>query len=433
MKVLIVNTYQKSGGAAVAAGRLLVALNNSGVRTRMLVSEKTDEDINVVGIDDSSNGRHPYRGWLRRWHFMHERLAVLLRLHINRDHLWEIDLGNSGTDITRLPVFKEADVIHLSWVNQGMLSLPVIRKILSSGKPVVWTLHDLWPVSGICHYARGCNKFKSGCRRCPLLPGGGSDGDVSSRVWKKKQEIYSKGSIHFVACSKWLENQAKQSGLTAEGSISSIPNPIDINVFHPTDKAMAKAALGIDESKKVVLFVSQRVTDGRKGMEYLATATSMLKESLGEVAENVVVAILGGHSDEVSESLALPSVALGYVEDEERIATIYNAADVFVLPSLEDNLPNTIMEAMACGVPTVGFRVGGIPEMIDHMKNGYVAKTRDAADLAAGLRWALFEADAATVQAEALRKVRINYSQNRVAMKYIEIYNHELALRHYIT
>ena len=168
-------------------------------------------------------------------------------------------------------------------------------------------------------------------------------------------------------------------------------------------------------------------------MDYLATATSMLKESLGEVAEDVVVAILGGHSDEVAESLSLPSVALGYVEDEAQIAAIYNAADVFVLPSLEDNLPNTIMEAMACGVPTVGFRVGGIPEMIDHMKNGYVAKTRDAADLAAGIRWALFEADAAAVQAEALRKVRINYSQNRVAMKYIEIYNHELALRHYIT
>ena len=432
MKVLIVNTNQKAGGAAVAAGRLLASLNNSGVRAKMLVVEKTDEDINVVGLSDTSGKRRGHGGLRQRWHFLYERLTVFLRLHMKREHLFEIDLANSGTDITRLPVFKEADVVHLSWVNQGMLSLPVIRKIVASGKPVVWTLHDLWPVSGICHYARGCNRFKSCCQRCPLLPGGGSEKDVAYQVWQKKKAIYGKGKIKFVACSKWLEGQARQSGLTEASDVTSIPNPIDTAVFRPTDKRKAKAALGIDTEKRVVLFVSQRVTDQRKGMEYLATATELLKETLGEQAADIVVAILGGHSDEVAERLALPSVALGYVEDEAKIAAIYNAADVFVLPSLEDNLPNTIMEAMACGVPTVGFKVGGIPEMIDHMKNGYVARPRDAEDLAAGIRWALYEADKQDVKAEALKKVSINYSQNRVAMKYIEIYNHELALRHYI-
>jgi len=122
---------------------------------------------------------------------------------------------------------------------------------------------------------------------------------------------------------------------------------------------------------------------------------------------------------------------LGYVSDERQIVDIYNSADVFVLPSLDENLPNTIMEAMACGVPSVGFKVGGIPEMIDHLKNGYVAKYKDAADLAAGLHWVLREADHATLSREAVAKVRSSYSQRTVAMHYIEVYNQALAFKNY--
>ena len=166
-------------------------------------------------------------------------------------------------------------------------------------------------------------------------------------------------------------------------------------------------------------------------MTYLVEAVRQLAESRPDMAADTVVAILGGHSEDVVAQLALPAFPLGYVSDERKIVDVYNAADVFVLPSLEDNLPNTIMEAMACGVPCVGFKVGGIPEMIDHRRNGYVAAFRDAADLAAGIRWVLAEADYADLQRQALSKVAASYSQRSVAMRYIEVYNQAMAFKDY--
>ena len=416
----------------MATGRLLAALNNNGVRAKMLVDEKIDSDINVIGLRTTSQPRQSLWATLRRWNFIYERWYIFRKLHFHKTHLFEIDIANSGTDITRLPAFQEADVIHLSWINQGMLSLQDIKKILASGKPVVWTLHDLWPVSGICHYARGCNKFKTGCNHCQLLPNNGSATDLSNKIWNRKKALYCKGGLYFVACSRWLEGQAKRSGVVGKNPVNSIANPIDTNIFRPCSKQEARTTLGLPADKKVILFVSQRVTDERKGMHFFTEAIEKLKQDAPSLAENTVVAILGGHSEEVAEMLPVKSYGLGYVEDERHIAKVYSAADVFVLPSLEDNLPNTIMEAMACGVPCVGFKVGGIPEMIDHLKNGYVAKTRDTDDLAAGIRWTLSEADAQGLADEAVRKVHTSYSQNRIAIKYIELYNHALALRHYI-
>src|SRR5574344_2559131 len=160
MRVLIVNTSEKTGGAAVAANRLMEALKNNGVKAKMLVREKETEQITVVGLPGS---------WRLQWHFLWERLVIFIYSHFRRDHLFEIDIANSGTDITSLPEFKEADVIHLNWINQGFLSLKGIRKILESGKPVVWTLHDMWEFTGVCHYAADCENFKAHCHDCPLL------------------------------------------------------------------------------------------------------------------------------------------------------------------------------------------------------------------------------------------------------------------------
>ncbi len=162
-------------------------------------------------------------------------------------------------------------------------------------------------------------------------------------------------------------------------------------------------------------------------MDYLIEACRLMAEQHPEMRENTCVAILGGHSEEFEGKLSFPIVSLGYVSDDKRIADIYNAADVFVLPSLSENLPNTIMEAMACGVPSVGFKVGGIPEMIDHQKNGYVANYRDAKDLAAGIHWVLLEADREDLKKACLQKVMHNYSQHAVALKYIEVYNQAMA------
>ena len=422
MRVLIVNTSERTGGAAVAANRLMKALNNNGVKAMMLVGDKETDALTVVSLPKS---------WHLRWHFLWERFVIFCHLHFSRKRLFEIDLANAGSDITQLREFQEADIIHLHWINQGMLSLSSIRKILRSGKPVVWTMHDIWPATAICHYTRGCHYFKSQCCRCRLLPGGGSQNDLSASVWKQKVRMLQEGNVYFVTCSKWLESVAKSSALLKEHKITSIPNPIDTRVYAPQDKRAARQLLGLPEDRQLVLFVSQRVTDKRKGMAYFVEAVTRLVNSHPEAVEKMGVAILGGHSEEVAAQLPLPVYPLGYVNDEKRIVAAYNAADVFVLPSLEDNLPNTIMEAMECGVPCVGFKVGGIPEEIDHRRNGYVAEYRRAEDLAAGIYWVLHEADYGQLCREAVAKVSHHYSQQSVALRYQEVYQQAMAFKHY--
>ncbi len=417
MRVLIVNTSEQAGGAAVAAGRLLRALNNNGVKAKMLVREKVTDTVTVCELP---------RSWRLRWNFLWERLVIFCHLHFSRKHLFEIDIANAGTDITRLREFQEADIIHLHWINQGMLSLDGIRKILCSGKPVVWTMHDIWPATAICHLTFACHHFTTRCNNCRLLPGKGSDSDLAAKVWQRKLRMVSEENIYYVACSRWLESEARRSALLKGQKITNIPNPIDTNIYKRCNKSEARKRLGLPVDRRFILFASQRVTNENKGMDYLIEACGHLTDIPG-----VGIVILGGHAEEVVSQLPFEAYPLGYVNDEKRIVDVYNAADVFVLPSLSENLPNTIMESMACGVPCVGFKVGGIPEEIDHRRNGYVAEYRNAEDLARGIRWILTEADYAELCADAVRKVAQSYSQQSVAMKYIEVYHQAMAFKHY--
>ena len=415
MRVLIVNTSERTGGAAVAASRLMKALNNNGVKAKMLVRDKESDSLTVVGLPKSP---------MLHWYFLWERLVIFCRLHFSRKHLFEIDIANTGSDITKLREFQEADVIHLHWINQGMLSLNGICKILRSGKPVVWTMHDIWPATGICHLTLGCHYFVNRCANCKYLPGGGGSNDLASRIWQKKQQMQVDENIYYVACSRWLESEAKTSALLKGQKITSIPNPIDTHIYKKGSKEEARQRLGLPLDKKLILFASQRVTNENKGMSYLIEACRQLSD-LCEVV------ILGGHAEEVEAQLPMKAYPLGYVNEEQRIVDVYNAADVFVLPSLSENLPNTIMEAMACGVPCVAFKVGGIPEEIDHLKNGYVAAYRDAEDLAKGIEWVLEEADYESLSQQAVHKVMQCYSQRSVAVKYLEVYQQAMAFKHY--
>lgn len=422
MRVLIVNTSERAGGAAVAAKRLMEALNNNGVKAKMLVRDKETEQITVVGLPHN---------WWQQWHFLWERMVIYARERFSKRHLFEIDIANTGADITGLHEFKEADIIHLHWINQGMLSLAGIRKILDSGKPVVWTMHDIWPATAICHLTLGCRKFEDRCHHCRLLPGGGSDRDLSASVWNRKRRTLDNRSVAFVACSKWLASEARKSALLAGQQVTSIPNPIDTHVFCPGDRRQARLDNSLPQDRRIILFVSQRATNPLKGMDYLVEACNLLAASHPEMRGNTAVAILGGHAEELEGRLPFDTYPIGYVSDTRRIVQLYRAANLFVLPSLSENLPNTIMEAMACGVPCVGFKVGGIPEMIDHLRNGYVAADRDAADLAKGIRWALDEAEPDSLAAEAQRKVQGSYSQASVSLRYIEVYNQATAFKRY--
>ncbi len=423
MRILIVNTSEGIGGAAVAASRLVAALNNNGEKAMMLVRDKTEGRITTCEL--------PHR-WLMRLRFVWERLVIYCHLSFRKKHLWEIDIANSGADITSLREFREADVVHLAWVNQGMLSLDSIGKIIRSGKPVVWTMHDLWPATAVCHYAGVCTEFAVGCTDCPLLPPTKCGRNLAKSVWRRKKRLYRQSNIVFVACSRWLRNQARRSALLDGLELTDIPNPIDTNVFCPSDRAEAKKRLGITEEKKVILFVAQKLTDRRKGAQFLVGALRKLVSGGGIDANSCVVALLGGNAEELSPLIPMPVVPLGFIQGDSRLAQVYNAADVFVLPSLQDNLPNTLMEALACGVPCVGFNVGGIPEMIDHRINGYVARTADVDDLADGLRWVLAEADAGQLRQSAVAKAVKCYSQTSVSMRYVNVYSEAMAQKRYI-
>ena len=414
MRVLIVNTSERIGGAAIAAGRLMDALKNNGIKAKMLVREKQTDRLSVTGLKMS--------GW-RVWQFIWERILIWKENRFRKHNLFAVDIANTGTDITAIPEFQEADIIHLHWINQGMLSLNDIRKILQSGKPVVWTMHDMWPCTGICHHARECDKYHQECHHCPYIYKGGSKKDLSNQVFKKKKELYQLAPITFITCSQWLKGRAGQSALLNGHTIVDIPNPINTSLFKPQNTVAARNRMGLPTDKKLILFGSVKVTDKRKGIDYFIESCKLLAEKHPELKEELGVVVYGKNSEQLKPLIPFQVFPLDFISSDKDLVNVYNAVDLYVTPSLEENLPTTIMEAMACGVPCVGFNVGGIPEMIDHLHNGYVAEYKSAEDLANGVIWTLNESEYHTLSEEACRKAVSNYSESTVAKKYIDVYN----------
>lgn len=414
MRVLIINTAERIGGAAVAASRLMESLKNNGIKAKMLVRDKQTDQISVVKLKGN---------WLQVWKFVWERIVIWSANRFQRNHLFEVDIANTGTDITSLPEFRQADVIHLHWINQGMLSLKDIQKILASGKPVVWTMHDMWPCTGICHHARECALYQQECHDCPYIYKGGSAKDLSFRTFKRKKELYGNAPIHFVTCSRWLKDQAQKSALLEGHDLVNIPNPINTNLFKPLNKKEARTQCRLPQDKKLILFGSVKITDKRKGIDYLIDACKLLAEKHPEWKGSLGVVAFGNQSQQLQDLLPFHVYPLPFIKNEHELVNIYNAVDLFVTPSLEENLPNMIMEAMACGVPCVGFNVGGIPEMIDHLHNGYVAQYKSSEDFANGIHWILTEPEYKELSEQARRKVLGNYSERIIAKRYTDVYN----------
>jgi glycosyltransferase involved in cell wall biosynthesis len=414
MRVLIINTSERIGGAAIAANRLMDALRNNGIQAKMLVRDKQTDNITVISLKKSL--------W-SIWQFVWERIVIWKANHFKQHNLFAVDIANTGTDITTYPEFKEADIIHLHWVNQGMLSLKDLKKILQSGKPIAWTMHDMWPCTGICHHARECDNYHKECHHCPYLYNGGAKKDLSHQTFKKKKELYQSSPITFITCSQWLKERAGQSALLEQHPIVHIPNPIKTNLFTPRNKVEARQKCNLPTDKKLILFGSVKITDKRKGIDYFIESCKILAEKHPELVNNLGVAVYGKESEQLKSLVPFQVYALDYISNEKELVNVYNAVDLYVTPSLEENLPNTIMEAMACGIPCVGFNVGGIPEMIDHLHNGYVADYKSAEDFANGIHWTLSESEYQSLSEEARRKVISSYSESTIAKKYIEVYN----------
>lgn len=411
MKVVIVNTSERVGGAAVAAGRLVKALNRFGISVNMLVRDKQSVDSNVISVNTNRIIR-----LINLFRFYWERFVIYLFNHQNRKNLFSVSITNLGNDISKHPLVRNADIIHLHWINQGFLSMQDINKLVKLGKPIIWTMHDMWPCTGICHHARECDKYQEKCGSCFFLNSGRGQ-DLSTFVFKEKEQIYRKADITFVGCSNWLTNCARQSKLLYGKSIMSIPNTLDMNVFCCQDSRKARHELGLPVDKQLLLFGALNVTDDRKGVSYLIEALKNINRK-----ENIELVVFGQIKEEIRETLPVPVHPMGYLVDEKKIALLYNAVDLFVTSSLEENLPNTIMEAMACGTPCVGFNIGGIPEMIDHLQNGYVARYKDVDDLSQGIKWVLDNKKYEVLSDMCIKKVQSAYSEKVVAHKYISLY-----------
>ena len=414
MRVILINTSERIGGAAIAANRLMEALKAQGIKAKMLVRNKQTDQSTVVALKPS---------WRMVWQFVWERVVIWTANRFSKKNLFAVDIANTGNDITALPEFQQADIVHLHWVNQGMLSLKDIRKILESGKPVVWTMHDMWPATGICHYARQCDHYRTTCHNCPYINEGKGHKDLSTRTFRRKQALYAGRQIHFVTCSRWLEGKARQSALLQGMPVTSIPNAINTNLFRPHDKMEARRKCRLPEGKKLLLFGSVKITDKRKGIDYLVQSCQLLAKAHPELRDQLAVVAFGKNSQQLASLLPFTVYPLDFVTNDHQLVDIYNAVDLFATPSLEDNLPNTIMEAMACGTPCVGFNVGGIPEMIDHLHNGYVASYRSAEDFANGIYWLLTDPDYPNLCEQACRKAADCYAEHIVAKRYIELYN----------
>ena len=412
MRVLIVNTAERTGGAAIAANRLLHALNRNGIEARMLVRDRKTDAADVINIPQS---------WRLKAKFMWERGVIWLNNGLSKQGIFQVDIANAGNDITAMPEFQWADVIHLHWVNQGFLSLKNLERILASGKPVVVTLHDQWYFTGICHYSGDCDKYQEQCMCCPMLKGPGMD--LARSVFDRKRAIYKGRNMTFVGCSRWMADLARKSRLTQGHAITNIPNAIDTDVFKPMDKAAARQHHHLPADKKLLLFGAQRITDPRKGFRFLAEACERLSTTTGDLG----IVVLGGDAQSVKEALPLPVYTIDYLSNEAEIAQLYNAVDLFVTPSLQDNLPNTIVESMACGTPCVGFDIGGIPEMIAHQENGYVATYCDSNDLANGIAWCLDSDRHPALSAAARSAAVAAYSEAVAARRYQAIYQSALS------
>jgi glycosyltransferase involved in cell wall biosynthesis len=416
MKILLLNTSERTGGAAIAANRLMKALINNGIEAKSLILKKQTDNENVVSVQTAV-----IKKYYSKFAFLWERLVIFFCNHFNRKYLFKVSIANAGFDISGHPLVKSADIIHIHWINQGFLSLSDIKKLTRLGKPIVWTMHDMWLCTGICHHARECINYRNECGRCFYLSSSNPK-DISHRIFSAKKKILQHKNCTYIGCSRWMAEKAKLSSLTREERVLSIPNPIDIDVFRKKNKELAREYLNLPPSKYLLLFGAVNVTDDRKGLNYLIKGLNYLKQQFPTLYQKMELVIFGQIKSEIRPFFDIPIHPMNLLKDEETIVNLYNTVDLFITPSLDENLPNTIMEAMACGTPCIGFHTGGIPEMIDHKENGYVAKYQDVEDLMNGVVWILNHPDSEKLSESCRKKVLENYAESVVAKEYITLY-----------
>lgn len=405
MKVLQVSATDTIGGAGIAAYRLHQGLQHIDIDSHMLVMRKATSDPTVhrvsTHLDRLSRLR---RRWADRQHKQH--LAQNLRKPDNA--YWS--LNHQSYPIADVINSFQADIVHLHWVGDNFLPVQEIRKITA---PIIWTLHDMWAFTGGCHYAGDCTEYRQNCGNCPQLVQPAPD-DLSYRIIQHKIQAWKDLPMAVVCPSQWLIDCVSDSLLLGWKDKHVIPNGIDTTQFKPIDSTSARTAFNLPHDKKLILFGAFGGTsDPRKGFDYLQSALKSLSDN-----QDIELVVFGSEHPQALD-LHLPVHQVGRLHDSVSMALLYSACDLFVLPSMQDNFPNTILEALACGTPCVGFDTGGISDLIQHKHNGYLARLRDTADLADGIQWATTQSwDASNIH----QAIVDEYALPHIAEQYHKLY-----------
>lgn len=420
MNIVHLSTYHRFGGAAVAANRLHRALLSASVESTLLVgtSNRQEKHQSEPGVTYLANNFLAEQTAFGR--FVAERLYFL---PFERDPSVRFQFSPAafGANLNFHPAIQQADILHLHWINLGFLSIDSLRSLFSLGKPIVWTLHDQWAFTGGCHYSRGCDHYLSHCRACPYLKKPGPR-DLSYRVFEQKVRLFETANVMFTPPSRWLANEAMRSKLLRRFPFTVIPNTIDQKIYCPVDRAEAERFFDLPSgvNKPQLLFGSANVTDTRKGFHYFAEALTLLHQQHPNLTPEILV--FGKGRSYLFDELPYPIRPLGVLTTEDEIVAAYNAADALVVPSLEDNLPNTILESLSCGTPVVGFRTGGIPELIDHGQNGYLAAVGSAQELADGLAFVLTHPTPELLRQNARQSAETRFSEEIIVDQHLDLY-----------
>jgi glycosyltransferase involved in cell wall biosynthesis len=378
VNITLVSTFDLNGGAAQAAHRLHRALRGRGIASQLLVNRRDSDDPDVVRVVPTS--AEDTAMWATRYAAIRAEEDVYPVLKAHRFSPFHGERAPSAAQwLDRL---QTADVINLHWV-RGFVDWEAFFPSQPATRPVVWTLHDLNPFTGGCHYAGGCTGFTDSCGRCPVLGSDAGD-DLSAQVLHRKRAVLARSQmpLHLVAPSRWIAKEAQRSSLFAAQPLEVIPNSLDLDRFRPFDREAARAELGLPPGSIIMLFVAHLLDDRRKGLHRLAAALRLL----GPVPGLEVVAVGMGTP---AFDAPVPLTVRPFQASSACIARFYAAADLVVVPSDQDNLPNTVLEALACGRPVVAFPVGGVPDMICDGETGLLAHGFSDADLSEALVRAL--------------------------------------------
>ena len=415
MRILHINTYDIGGGAARAAYRLHTGLRCLGHMSHLLVGQQTTHE---PGMSSIAGQAAPFRTLRDK---VLDRIGPRLERRFGLDH-WS---RRNCWHILKMPVFRQADVVNPHNFRGNHINIRILPD-LAARKPVVWTLHDMWAFTGHCAYAYDCERWRTGCFDCPLLkePGrqivepGPTPTDRTRQVWQTKRNLYRRISLHVVTPSQWLRRLVENSILAHAATIECIPNGVDITTFRPLEKDLARQALDLPLDARIVLFATQHTTAGRKGFGYLLKALGRTPDT-----SSIYLLTMGSKGALGDHAERFRTRELGYLSDEISLRLAYSATDVFVFPTLADNQPLVLIEAMACGIPVVSFDVGGVPEMVRHLQTGYLARYKDVTDLAHGIQLLLNDADLRVRLGRYCRKVaEEEYSLELQVRRYLQAY-----------